>query len=50
MGEAVVFLSGPGTCFDVVDAAYVFAPGCFTSLLLSVHQTALIPINPKSCG
>lgn len=37
MGEAVVFLSGPGTCFDVVDAADVFAPGSLTSLLLSVY-------------
>ena len=37
MGESVVFLSGPGTCFDVVDAADVFAPGSLTSLLVSVH-------------
>lgn len=29
VGEAVMFLPGPGGGFDVVDAADIFAPGCF---------------------
>lgn len=26
MGEAIVFLPGPGACLDVVDAANILAP------------------------
>lgn len=32
MGEAVVFLPGPGAGFQVVDAADVLPPRGFTSL------------------
>lgn len=29
MGEAVVFLSGPGAGFDIIDAGDVGSPACF---------------------
>lgn len=32
VGVAVVFLSCPGTGFEVVYAGSVFAPGCLTTL------------------
>lgn len=32
VGEAIVFLTGPGTGFDVVDAADRFMPSSLTSL------------------
>lgn len=32
MREAVVLLTGPGACFDVIDRGDVFAPGSFTGL------------------
>lgn len=32
VGEAVVFLSGPGAGFEVIDAAYIFSPAGFPCL------------------
>lgn len=42
MGETVVFLSSPGTGFDVVDTANVFAPCSLASLSMSVHRPQLL--------
>lgn len=47
MRESIVLLPGPGTGFDVVDAAHILVPCCFLGLLMSVSY---IPNLPREKG
>ena len=48
MRESIVLLPGPGTGFDVVDAAHILVPRCFLGLLMSVSYISNLPRERES--
>lgn len=45
VGKAVVFLSSPGTGFNVVDAADIFSPGGFSCLNIQIQHIPFGIVN-----